>query len=536
MPRSRSRSIIRRTLPRLRARALAPLIVSFAFAGCSSDAATSVQTADDSSLPGLNGTPAGVAAAADPTTVIPGEYIITFASGVSDSRGLANALLSQHGGRMRHVYSAALKGFSANLSDAAVAALAKNPQIARIEPDALVNGSGTEASPTWGLDRIDQRALPLDKSYTYASSGAGVSVYILDTGIRTTHVEFEGRAVGAFTAINDGKGTNDCNGHGTHVAGTVGGATYGVAKGVTLYAVRVLDCANTGTVSGLIAGIDWVTQNRRLPAVANLSLTTAKSSAVNAAIQASIDAGVVYAVAAGNNGADACNYSPASAPAVLTVGASGNVDGVQGFSNVGPCVDLFAPGQAIRSAYYVSDTSSIINAGTSMASPHVAGAAAVYLSANPTATPAQVTAAIIGAATTNMLTAVPTGTANRLLYIDPNGGTAPPPPVDTTTPPPPPPPTTTPPPPTVDAPPTASFSKNCNRGTCTFDASGSSDDVGIVSYAWSFGDGTSVSPAGSLMKTSHTFSSAGSYMVVLTVTDAAGQKATKSLLVTLKKV
>jgi len=535
MPRSRSRSIIRRTLPRLRARAFTPLIASLAFAACS-DAATSVQTADDPVLPGLNGTPPGVAAAADPTTVIPGEYIVTFASSVSDSRGLANALLSQHGGRLGHVYSAALKGFSANLSDAAVAALAKNPQIARIEPDALVSGSGTEASPTWGLDRIDQRSLPLDRSYTYASSGAGVNVYILDTGIRTTHVEFGGRASGAFTAINDGKGTNDCNGHGTHVAGTVGGATYGVAKSATLYAVRVLDCANTGTVSGLIAGIDWVTQNRRLPAVANLSLTTAKSSSVNAAIQASIDAGVVYAVAAGNNGADACNYSPASAPAVLTVGASGNTDGVQGFSNVGPCVDLFAPGQAIRSAYYVSDTSSIINAGTSMASPHVAGAAAVYLSANPTATPAQVTAAIIGAATTNALTAVPAGTANRLLYVDPTGGAAPPPPVDTTTPPPPPPPTTPPPPPTVDAPPTASFSKSCNRGTCTFDASASSDDVGIVSYAWSFGDGTSVSPAGSLMKTSHTFTSAGSYMVVLTVTDAAGHQATKSLLVTLKKV
>jgi subtilisin family serine protease len=532
MPRSRSRSIIRHTLPRLRARALPTLIATLAFTACSGDAATSVTTLDDPSTSGSTGVVPGVTPSADPTTAIPGEYIVTFASSVSDSRGLANALLSQHGGSLRHVYSAALKGFSANLSDAAVAALVRNPQIARIEPDALVNGSGTEVSPTWGLDRIDQRALPLDKSYTYASGGAGVSVYILDTGIRTTHVEFGGRASGAFTAINDGNGTNDCNGHGTHVAGTVGGATYGVAKAATLYAVRVLDCANTGTVSGLIAGIDWVTQNRQLPAVANLSLTTAKSTTVNAAIQASIDAGVVYAVAAGNNGADACNYSPASAPAVLTVGASGNTDGVQAFSNVGPCVDLFAPGQAIRSAYYVSDTSSIINAGTSMASPHVAGAAAVYLSANPTATPAQVTSAIVGAATTNVLTAVPTGTANRLLYIDPTGGSAAPPPPDTTTTPPPPPP----PSPTADAPPTASFSKSCNRGTCTFDASGSSDDIGIVSYAWSFGDGTSVSPAASLVKTSHTFTKAGSYMVVLTVTDSGGHQATKSLLLNLKKV
>jgi subtilisin family serine protease len=533
MPWSRSRSVIRRTLPRLRARALPSLVATRAFTACSGDATTR-PTPDDPSALGATGVVPGVTPSADPTTALPGEYIVTFASGVSDSRGLANALVSQHGGRLRHLYSAALKGFSANFSDAAVAALAKNPQIARIEPDALVNGSGTEASPTWGLDRIDQRALPLDKSYSYASSGAGVNVYILDTGIRTTHVEFGGRASGAFTAINDGNGTNDCNGHGTHVAGTVGGATYGVAKAVTLYAVRVLDCANTGTVSGLIAGIDWVTQNRRLPAVANLSLTTAKSSTVNAAIQASIDAGVVYAVAAGNNaGADACNYSPASAPAVLTVGATGNTDGVQGFSSVGPCVDLFAPGQTIRSAYYVSDTSSIINGGTSMASPHVAGAAAVYLSAHPTATPAEVTSAIVAAATTNVLTGVPAGTANRLLYIDPTGAAAPPPPPDTTTPPPPP---STTPPATTDAPPTASFSKNCNRGTCTFDASASSDDIGIASYAWSFGDGTSVSPAASLVKTSHTFTKAGSYMVVLTVTDSTGHRTTKSLLLNLKKV
>lgn len=214
-----------------------------------------------------------------------------------------------------------------------------------------------------------------------------MSVYILDTGIRTTHVEFGGRALGAFTAINDGNGTNDCGSHGTHVAGTVGGEQYGVAKRVTLYAVRVLDCNGTGSNSGIIAGIDWVTQNRRLPAVANMSMGGAKSSTVNSAVQNSIKSGVVFVVAAGNSAADACSYSPASTPEALTVGASSNSDGISGYSNIGSCIDLFAPGDAIRSAYNVDDTSSVLKGGTSMATPHVAGVAALYLSANPTATP-----------------------------------------------------------------------------------------------------------------------------------------------------
>jgi subtilisin family serine protease len=534
MPRSRSRSTTRNISPGLRARAFTSLLVALSLGACG-DLATSIPTPyEPSSTGGRTAGPLEYAPDPVPSPVVQGDYIITFASSVTDARGVANALVSQHGGRLKHVYSSALIGFAANFTPAAIAALAKNPQIARIEADAVVSGSGVQPSPTWGLDRIDQRGLPLDRSYVYATSGAGVSVYIIDSGIRTTHVEFGGRASGAFTVVNDGNGTNDCNGHGTHVAGTVGGATYGVAKAVTLYAVRVLDCAGTGTASGLIAAIDWVTANRRLPAVANLSLATAKSSSVNAAIQASIDAGVVYAVAAGNNGADACNYSPSSAPEVLTVGASGNTDGVQGFSNVGPCVDLFAPGQAIRSAYYVSDTSSMINAGTSMASPHVAGAAAVYLSAHPSATPAEVSSALIANATTNVLTSVPNGTANRLLYVDPTGAAAPPS-MDTTSAPPPPP-VISPAPPVADAPPTAVFSKSCSRGRCTFDASGSSDDVGIASYAWSFGDGANAAGSGALVKVTHTFASAGLYTVILTVTDSVGHQTTKSLVLTLKKV
>jgi subtilisin family serine protease len=485
-------------------------------------------------VPNAASTAAGgpFALAPDPAEVVAGQYIVTFDRSVSDPAGLATALAAQHGGRVGYVYSAALKGFSVSLNDAAVAALARNPQIARIERDAVVRGTDVQVSPTWGLDRIDQHALPLDRSYGYTNDGAGVSVYIIDSGIRTTHREFSGRATGAFTAISDGRGAADCNGHGTHVSGTVGGVTYGVAKAVTLFAVRVLDCAGNGTTSGLIAGIDWVTQNRRLPAVANLSLATAKSATVNAAVQGSIDAGVVYAVAAGNNGGDACDYSPSSVSTVLTVGASGNNDAVQGFSNVGPCVDLFAPGQAIRSAYFVSDTSSVINAGTSMASPHVAGVAALYLSANPAATPAQVVSAITSTATSGVLTAVPAGTANRLLFADPTGASTsppPPPPADTTTTPPP----VTPPP---DAPPTASFTKSCNRGKCTFDASASTDDKGVASYAWNFGDGTTASGGSSLVQVAHTFTTAGAYTVTLTITDSAGQIATKSLALFFKKL
>jgi subtilisin family serine protease len=333
-------------------------------------------------------------------------------------------------GGPNHLYQHTVRGFSVKLKRQKAEALADDYRVAFVEEDGYVTADATQSGATWGLDRIDQRDLPLNATYTYNQTGATVHAYILDTGIRATHQQFTGRIGTGYTAIADGNGTNDCYGHGTHVAGTVGGTTYGVAKNVILHPVRVLDCTGSGTTSGVIAGVDWVRTNHIKPAVANMSLGGGISSSLDTAVANSIAAGVTYAVSAGNSAADACNQSPARVAAALTVGATTSADAQASYSNFGTCVDIYAPGSSITSAYYTSDTATAGMSGTSMASPHVAGAAALYLETNPTATPAAVAQAIISLATLNKVTGAGAGSPNRLLHSLFSGGS----PADTTPP------------------------------------------------------------------------------------------------------
>jgi serine protease len=454
---------------------------------------------------------AGASAAAaqevqTPERAIPGRYIVVLDDrqvGRADVPQVADALARQHGGRLAHVYNRAIRGFAMTVSATGAAALARNPRVRYVEQDSERFIVDTQLGATWGLDRIDQRDRPLDGAYTYTTFAAGVSVYVIDTGIRSTHAEFGGRVAGGFNAVGDANGTNDCNGHGTHVAGTIGGATYGVAKGVTLYAVRVLNCNGSGTTSGVIAGIDWVTGNHASPAVANMSLGGGASTALDDAVRNSVASGVTYAVAAGNSNANACNASPARVSQALTVGSSTSTDARSSFSNFGTCVDLFAPGSSITSAWSTSNTATNTISGTSMASPHVAGAAALYLATNPAALPAVVHAAIIDNASVNKLSSIGSGSPNRLLHALFGG-------------------------PPVDAPPNATFTYSCAGLTCTFDAGGSIDDHGITSYAWDFGDLQGGSGAG----IGHTYASGGTFTVRLTVTDTAGQTDVESKPVT----
>jgi aqualysin 1 len=355
---------------------------------------------------------------------IPDQYIVVFKREAAEPAQLAAQLASQHGGQLLRTYGHAIKGFTVRLPARAIAALRQHPLVDWVEQDATLSLSEAQIAPpmqqanaTWGLDRVDQAGSGLDGRYLYQYTGAGVYAFVVDTGILAEHQDFGGRVSGGYSAIADGRGTSDCNGHGTHVAGTLGGSQWGVAKGVALVPVRVLDCSGSGSNSGVIAGIDWLAgQSAQRPAVANMSLGGGFSSALNSAVAGAVSKGVTMVVAAGNSSADACNYSPASEPSAITVGATTSSDARASYSNYGQCLDLFAPGSSITSSWYTATNASATLSGTSMASPHVAGIAALALAANGAASPSSVTSFLLGNANSGVVGTAGAGSPNRLAY------------------------------------------------------------------------------------------------------------------------
>jgi serine protease len=438
---------------------------------------------------------------------LPYRYLVTLQGSVSDAPGAARRLMSRAGGQVLYQYTS-MPTFAAFVPPGALHSLRRNPQVARIEPDRLVRLSGGPKTPAklpWGLDRIDQSSLPLDGRFSAPSNGAGATIYIIDSGIRASHREFSGRVGSGFSAVFDGNGTNDCMGHGTHVAGIAAGGSTGVAQAATVVPVRVFDCRGGGTISTVLAGLDWVMQRAVAPAVVNMSLVTdSASAALDSAVALAVGRGLTVVVAAGNWGQDACDYSPSGEASAITVGATDQYDWKVSNSNSGPCVDLYAPGYSIRSSWSTTDTSYNALIGTSMASPHVAGAAALYLAANPGATPSQVASNLASAATPGVVSGLGPYSLNRLLFVGSSTSV-----------------------PGTDQPPIASFTASCSRGQlrCTFDGSSSQDDRGIVSYWWDFGDGTTPKVTGS-PKITYTYPSPRTVTVTLVVKDGSGQTGT----------
>jgi subtilisin family serine protease len=374
---------------------------------------------------GAQAAPAEAAVLAVPgAEVVPDSYVVVLKPNRSAVAGQVRTLAGRHDATVRATYRHALRGFAATMTARQARQMAADPAVAYVQPNVVHHAGDTQANPpSYGLDRIDQRNRPLNAAYTYSTTASDVDAYIIDTGIRTTHRDFGGRAVSGFDAV-DGGAADDCNGHGTHVAGTVGGAAHGVAKGVRLVAVRVLNCQGSGTTAQVVAGIDWVTANADGPSVANMSLGGGADTALDNAVRASIASGVTYAIAAGNGflgifPLDACTQSPARVAQAITVSATDSGDRKPSWANRGACVDVFAPGISITSTWSTNDTATNTISGTSMATPHVAGAAALYLAAHSAATPAEVSAAIVNSATPGVVVSPGSGSPNRLLYTGP---------------------------------------------------------------------------------------------------------------------
>lgn len=352
--------------------------------------------------------------------IIKNQYIVILNKDAGPSKDFAQNIAKQHAGKVLQSYDTVLKGFAIYLPDTAgaafIEAMKKNPHVLSVESDTIVNiDATTQSNPDWGLDRIDQKALPLNSTYSYLQTGSGTTAYIVDTGILSSHQEFSGRVLSGYTAISDGNGTTDCNGHGTHVAGTVGGTTYGVAKNVNLVPIRILGCDGSGASSNVIAGLDWILKNGKKPAVVNMSLGGEANASLDSAVENLFNNGYVMVVAAGNSNTDACSSSPARVSKAITVAATDSTDTRASYSNYGSCVDIFAPGSQINSSWIGSNTATKVLNGTSMATPHVVGVVAEMLQSTPTATPQTTSTNLLNQASNNMVKN-PSGSPNRLLY------------------------------------------------------------------------------------------------------------------------
>ncbi len=355
--------------------------------------------------------------------IIKNQYIVILNKDAGPSNDFAKNIAKQHGGKVLQTYDTVLKGFAVYLPEATgtafVEAMKKNPNVLSVENDTIMKiDATTQSNPDWGLDRIDQKTLPLNSAYSYLQTGSGTTAYIVDTGILSTHQQFSGRVLSGYTAISDGNGTTDCNGHGTHVAGTVGGSTYGVAKNVSLVPIRILGCDGSGASSNVIAGLDWILKNGKKPAVVNMSLGGDANTSLDSAVENLFNNGYVMVVAAGNSNTDACSSSPARVSKAITVAATDNTDTRASYSNYGSCVDIFAPGSQINSSWIGNNTATKILNGTSMATPHVAGVVAEMLQSTPNATPQTISTNLLNQASSNVVKN-PSGSPNRLLYKSP---------------------------------------------------------------------------------------------------------------------